>query len=74
MEEYIEIFEFVSLQVPKLSEEQYVGYFIGGLRMDLRQRVHTHRPESRWQVMQLARDIEAESGSIECVWEGQNQG
>lgn len=60
MEDYIETFEFVSSQVPKLTEQQYVGYFMGGLKAEIRQRVHTFRPTSRWQVMQLARDVESE--------------
>lgn len=60
VEDYIETFEFVSSQIPKLTELQYVGYFMGGLKPDIRLKVHTLRPSTRWQVMQVSRDVEAE--------------
>lgn len=60
--EYIEQFEVVSSQVPKLTEPQYIGLFMGGLRVEIRQRVHTLRPTTRWMVMQLARDVKMELG------------
>lgn len=65
VEEYIKTFEFVSSQLPNLSEQQYVGYFMDGLKLEIRQRVHTLRPGTRWQVMEFARDIEAETEGIE---------
>lgn len=58
--EYIEQFELVSSHVPRLTESQYVSLFMGELRTDIRQRVHTLRPTSQWIVMQLARDDELE--------------
>lgn len=32
MEDYISEFEYVSSQVNRLPEEQYLGYFLGGLK------------------------------------------
>lgn len=60
--EYIEHFELVSSQISKLTESQYIGMFMGGMRSEIRQRVHTLRPTSRWTVMQVARDVEMELG------------
>lgn len=39
VDEYIDVFQLVSAQDPHLSESQYLGYFMGGLRPDIRQRV-----------------------------------
>lgn len=36
IEEYIEAFKFVSSQVPKLTEQQYVGYCMGRLKAKIR--------------------------------------
>lgn len=46
---------------------------MGGLKLEIRQKVHTHRPETRWHVMQLLRDVEAETEGVECMLEGHNQ-
>ncbi|WVZ22625.1 hypothetical protein V8G54_001169 [Vigna mungo] len=52
VDEYLAEFEYISSQVSRLPEEQYLGYFIGGVR--------TFNPMNRLQVMRLARDVEAE--------------
>lgn len=36
-----------------------MGYFIGGLRSEIRNGVRTLRPKNRYEAMQIARDIEA---------------
>lgn len=56
----IEAFELMSAQVPRLTEPQYLGYFMGGLRPDIRQRVRLFHPENRACAMQVARDMERE--------------
>ncbi|WVZ25291.1 hypothetical protein V8G54_003835 [Vigna mungo] len=53
VDEYLAEFEYISSQVYRLPEEQYLGYFIGGL-------VRTFNPVNRLQAMHLARDVEAE--------------
>lgn len=60
VDEYITDFEFVSSQVVRLSEDQYLGYFIGGLKTEICLRVHTFSPQNRVQTMKLARDIEGQ--------------
>lgn len=47
---------------------------MGGLKPEIRQKVHTHRPETREHIMQLSRDIEAEAEGIERTLEGQYSG
>jgi len=39
VEEYMNEFEFISSQVARLPEDQYLGYFIRGLRSEIRLRV-----------------------------------
>ncbi|KAJ1422761.1 Retrotransposon gag domain [Sesbania bispinosa] len=56
IEEYIAEFELISSQVGRLPEEQYLGYFMGGLRPELRCRVRTFNPRTRTQMMRVARD------------------
>ncbi|WVZ24369.1 hypothetical protein V8G54_002913 [Vigna mungo] len=60
VDEYLVEFEYISSQVYRLPEEQYLGYFIGGLRSEIRRTVHTFNPVNRLQAMHLARDVEAE--------------
>lgn len=60
MEEYILKFEYVSSQVGRLPEEQYLGYFMGGLKSEIRLRVRTFNPRTRVEAMKIARDVETE--------------
>jgi len=61
VEEYISEFEFLSSQVNRLPEEQYLGYFVGGLKPEIRVRVRTLNPQNRLQAMKMAQDIEVET-------------
>ncbi|PNX97560.1 retrotransposon-related protein, partial [Trifolium pratense] len=58
--DYIAEFELYSSQCGRLPEQQFLGYFVGGLRHDIRSRVRTFKPRNRYVAMQLARDIERE--------------
>lgn len=60
VDEYIREFELHSSQCGKLPESQYLGYFIGGLWPEIKQRGRTLRPKSHYQAMQVARDVEGE--------------
>lgn len=60
MEEYVEVFELLSSQVGRLSEEQYLGYFMSGLKPPIRRRVRTLNPVTRMQIMRIAKDVENE--------------
>lgn len=60
VEEYISEFEYISSQVMRLPEDQYLGYFLGGLKPEIRLKVRTLNPRSRLQAMKIARDVETE--------------
>ncbi|KAL4583236.1 hypothetical protein LXL04_007804 [Taraxacum kok-saghyz] len=56
--DYIEDFEYLLSLVPKLSESQTLGYFMAGLRDDVKRWVHLHNPQSRIAALILAKNIE----------------
>jgi hypothetical protein len=60
VEEFPEAFELLSSQVGHLPEEQYLGYFMSGLKPIIRRRVRTLNPQSRMQMMRIAKDVEEE--------------
>lgn len=51
VEEFVEAFELFSSQVGRLPEEQYLGYFMSGLKAQIRRRVRTLNPHNRMQRM-----------------------
>jgi len=51
--DYIDDFEYLLSLVPRLPESQSMGYFIGGLRDDVKKWVRLHRPQSRLDAMYL---------------------
>jgi len=58
VEEYISEFEYISSQVVRLPEDQYLGYFLGGLKPEIRLKVQTLNPRTRLQAIKIARDVE----------------
>lgn len=60
MEEYISSFELFSPQMWMIARKSVLGYFIGGLRPEVRSRVWTHKPKNKYVAMHLARDVEVE--------------
>jgi hypothetical protein len=60
VEEFMEAFELLSSQVGRLPEEQYLGYFMSGLKSNIRRRVRTLNPQNRMQMMRIAKDVEEE--------------
>ncbi|KAD4585733.1 hypothetical protein E3N88_23334 [Mikania micrantha] len=56
--DYIDDFEYLLSLVPRLPESQALGYFIAGLKDDVKQWVRLHRPLSRLDAMYLAKDVE----------------
>ena len=60
VEEFVEAFELLSSQVGRLPEEQYLGYFMSGLKQPIRRRVRTLNPQNRMQMMRMAKDVEEE--------------
>ncbi|KAD5803551.1 hypothetical protein E3N88_14911 [Mikania micrantha] len=57
--DFIDDFEYLLSLVPRLPESQALGYFIAGLKDDVKQWVRLHRPLSRLDAMYLAKDVEA---------------
>ncbi|XP_050874662.1 uncharacterized protein LOC127077172 [Lathyrus oleraceus] len=60
VEEFVEAFELLSSQVGRLPEEQYLGYFMSGLKPQIRRRVRTLNPRNRMEMMRIAKDVEEE--------------
>jgi hypothetical protein len=60
VEDFIEAFELLSSQVGRLPEDQYLGYFMSGLKPMIRRRVRTLNPTNRMQMMRMAKDVEDE--------------
>jgi hypothetical protein len=60
VEEFVEAFELLSSQVSRLPEEQYLGYFMSGLKSQIRRRVRTMNPRTRIEMMRVAKDVEDE--------------
>ncbi|MFS7888928.1 putative nucleotidyltransferase, Ribonuclease H [Helianthus anomalus] len=56
--DYIDDFEYLLSLVPRLPESQALGYFVAGLRDDMKKWVRLHRPQSRLDAMYLAKDVE----------------
>ena len=56
----MEAFEQISSQVGRLPEEQYLGYFMSGLKPQVRRRVRTFNPKSRMEMMKIAMNVEEE--------------
>lgn len=60
VEEFVEAFELLSSQVGRLPEEQYLGYFMSGLKPQIWRRVHTLNPRNRMEMMRIVKDVEEE--------------
>ncbi|KAJ0680888.1 hypothetical protein HanPI659440_Chr16g0629461 [Helianthus annuus] len=56
--DYIDDFEYVLSLVPHLPESQTLGYFIAGLKDDVKQQARLHRPTTCMDAMYLAKDVE----------------
>ncbi|MCH81106.1 RNA-directed DNA polymerase (Reverse transcriptase), partial [Trifolium medium] len=63
MEEYIMEFEYLIAQIPKLPEKQFRGYFIHGLKSEIKGKVRSliaMGEVSRLKLLQIARAVEME--------------
>ncbi|KAL4554713.1 hypothetical protein LXL04_037315 [Taraxacum kok-saghyz] len=58
MLEYIDDFEYLLSLVPKLPDSQAIGYFVAGLKDEVKRWVRLHRPRSTLEAMYLAKDVE----------------
>lgn len=60
VENYVAEFQLYSSQCELLPEQKLLGYFISGLRHDIRSRVRMFKPRNCELAMQWARDVERE--------------
>ncbi|MCH85261.1 RNA-directed DNA polymerase (Reverse transcriptase) [Trifolium medium] len=63
VEEYITEFEYLLAQIPKLPEKQFRGYFLHGLKMEIRGKVRSlvaMGEMSRAKLLQVTRTVERE--------------
>ncbi|XP_052728288.1 uncharacterized protein LOC108338275 [Vigna angularis] len=58
VEEYVKEFEALAGQTKAFSDDQLLGYFLAGLREELRCQVRPHDPRNLMTAMKLARDVE----------------
>lgn len=58
VEEYVQQFELLVAQAPTTSEDQMLGYFLVGLRQDIRGQVRPRDPQDVTPAMEVVRDIE----------------
>jgi hypothetical protein len=65
VEEFVESFELLSSQVGRLPEQQYLGYFMSGLKPQIRRRVRTLNPRNRMEMMRIAKDVEDELREVD---------
>ncbi|MCH79346.1 RNA-directed DNA polymerase (Reverse transcriptase), partial [Trifolium medium] len=64
VDEYITDFEYLTAQIPKLHEKQFLGYFLHGLKEEIRGKVRSLTVVgdlSRSKVLQVARTVERET-------------
>ncbi|GAU16969.1 hypothetical protein TSUD_37270 [Trifolium subterraneum] len=64
VDEYINDFEYLTAQIPRLPDKQFMGYFLHGLKEEIRGKVRslTVMGElTRTKVLQLARTVERET-------------
>nr|KYP56676.1 Retrovirus-related Pol polyprotein from transposon 297 family [Cajanus cajan] len=64
VEDYVQEFELLIAQAKPSSEEQVLGYFLAGLRSDIRSQVRPHDPKELNRAMEIAHDIEEAMNDI----------
>ncbi|KOM40684.1 hypothetical protein LR48_Vigan04g088200 [Vigna angularis] len=73
VEEYIRDFEILVGQTSGVTDEQLLGYFLGGLQEDVRNRVRPHDPQELMTAMRIARDVEVLPGEAKTLGGGENR-
>ncbi|KAF2287440.1 hypothetical protein GH714_040459 [Hevea brasiliensis] len=60
VDEYIDVFVALASQVEGLTDQQYLGFFLSGLREEIRVRIHSQDSVNIFSIINLAREIELE--------------
>lgn len=58
VEEFVRHFEVLMGQTRGVPEEQVLGYFLAGLREDVKGQVRIQNPPDLMEAMRIARDVE----------------
>lgn len=58
VEEYVKEFEALAGQMKEFSDNKLLGYFLAGLREELRCQMRPHDPRDLMSATKIARDIE----------------
>ena len=58
VEKYVQEFELLVAQAKPSAEDQILGYFLAGLRQDIRSLVRPHDPRDLTRAMEVACDVE----------------
>ena len=56
--DYVQEFEVLVAQAPHLTEEQLLGYFLGGLQMKVRNQIRPHDPKELLRAMEIVVDMD----------------
>ncbi|MCI19062.1 hypothetical protein A2U01_0040217, partial [Trifolium medium] len=74
VDEYITEFEYLIAQIPKLQDKQFMGYFLHGLKVEIRGKVRSLAAMgemSRTKLLQVTRAVEKEiKGNGSSVYRG----
>ena len=57
VDEFVEEFEMLASQVSGITDEQYMGLFMGGLKEDIRLEAQTLEPQNRYKAVSMARNV-----------------
>lgn len=74
VEEYVQEFELRVAQATSTSEDQLLGYFLVGLRQNIRSKILPHDPRELVRAMELACDIEETKREENRYGESRNRG
>ena len=57
IDEFIENFDMVASQIFRMSNEQYLGLFIGGPMEEIRMELQVLEPTTRYKVISMVRNV-----------------
>jgi len=58
VEEYVKEFEILVGQIPNITKEQLLRYFLGGLQMRIRNQIRPHDPKDLMRAIEILLDLE----------------
>ena len=58
VDDYVEEFEMLASHITGITDEQYLGMFLGGLKEEIRMDVQTLDPPNHYKAISMARNVE----------------